>query len=142
MEKIILPLHLLTLTFVGWNILHADHLGFNWIRGKVLTLDKHKVEKYHKNIWTGLILMIVTGFFLFWPMHEYLLGRLQFWVKMAFVVTLICNAFVVGYLQKKISGKEFKELTLSQKIPLFISGAISTLAWLGAFAGAFYINEF
>lgn len=142
MEKIILPLHLLVLTYAAWTILRADHMAFNWIRGKVLVLDMKQVKKLHKEMWIGLCLMITTGSFLFWPMHEYLLGRIQFIVKMSFVLVLIVNGFVIGYLQKKAKGKEFKNLSLGEKIPFFASGAVSTLAWLGAFVGAFYISGF
>jgi hypothetical protein len=142
MEKILLPLHLLTLLFITWNVFYADHMGFNWIRGKVLKLDKLTVQKYHYRVWAGLIAMIVTGFFLFWPTHEYFLGRPQFFLKMAFVLTLICNSFAVGYLQEKATTHSFKELSFSEKIPLFISGGLSTISWVGAAITAFFISEY
>jgi hypothetical protein len=139
MEQIILPLHLLSLLYVAWNIVHADHLGFQWIRGKVLKLDEKKVYKYHKGSWIGLSLMITTGLLLFWPMREFLMTRPQFYIKMAFVVTLIVNGFVIGSLQKTATTKMFTSLTTREKIPLFVSGAVSTLAWFGAAATAFYL---
>lgn len=58
---IVLPLHLLSLAYVAWNVVHADHLGFNWIRGKEQVLNVATVQKYHKGSWIGLGLMIVTG---------------------------------------------------------------------------------
>lgn len=142
MEDFFLPLHLLSLLFVAWNVFHADHMGFDWIRGKVSVLNESVVKKYHTRTWIGLGLMIITGFILFWPMHEYLLGRTQFSIKMAFVVTLICNGFVINHLMKRATTHTFKELSFSEKLPLFISGAVSTIAWLGAAITAFFINEF
>lgn len=112
------------------------------MRGKEVTLDEKKVKTYHHHTWIGLGLMIMTGFLLFWPMHEYLLTRWQFFVKMAFVVTLICNGFVINHLMKTATKQTFKNLTFSQKIPLLVSGAVSTCAWVGAAIMALFINEF
>ena len=139
MEKIWLPLHLLSLAFVTWNIVIADHLGFSWMRGRVLFLDKNKIQKYHHRSWIGLCLMIITGFFLFLPLKEYLLTRPQFYIKMAFVVTLIINGFAIGHLQKISFTKSFKELTSKEKLPLFISGAVSTICWIMAALAALYL---
>jgi hypothetical protein len=139
MEDIFLPLHLLTLAFIAWNVFRADHLGLSWMRGKVMVLDKVKVEKYHKNIWIGLGLMIFTGLFLFWPLSEYLLTRPQFYVKMWFVGVLIINGIAIGRLNKVAQVKAFSALTSKEKLPLLISGAISTLGWLGAALGGLFL---
>lgn len=142
MENIFLPLHLISLSYVAWNIIHADHMGFNWIRGTVQILNENKVTKYHKGLWAGLALMITTGLFLFWPLREFLLARPLFYVKMAFVITLIGNGLVIGILQKTATSKTFASLSLKEKLPLFISGAVSTLSWIGAaLAGLFLIPE-
>ncbi len=142
MSEILVPLHLLILGFIAWNILKADHLGFSWIRGSIKTLDTKEVKKYHYRISTGLGLMVVTGLLLFWPMREYLLTRPQFYVKMTFVVTLIVNSFVIAYLQKIPTVKSFSSLSPQEKVPLFISGGISTACWvLTALAGLYLIPE-
>lgn len=139
LNDIILPLHLLVLAYAAWNIFQADHLGFKWIMGKVNILDKAKVQKYHHRVWFGLIGMIVTGFIMFWPMHEYLLTRWQFLLKASFVLALVANGFAIGSIQEIATKKWYKELTLREKIPLFISGAISTIGWVGAAIMAFFI---
>jgi hypothetical protein len=138
-SDIFLTLHLLTLTFVAWTVLHADHMGLQWLQGKLKTLDERVVKKLHRNTWIGLCGMILTGFLMFWPMREYLLTRPQFYTKMAFVLTLIVNGFVIGYLQKVALTKSYAELTRQEKLPLMISGAVSTVGWLGAAAMAFFI---
>ncbi len=138
-STIVLPLHLLSLAYVAWNVVHADHLGFKWIRGKEQVLNVATVQKYHKGSWIGLGLMIVTGVILFLPMREFLLTRPQFYVKMAFVVTLVCNGLVIGKLQHVATTKTFTSLTFTEKLPLFISGAVSTLAWIGATLGGLFL---
>lgn len=141
MSTFLLLLHLFTLGFLAITIVLADHAAFSWIRGKVAVLDEAKVRKYHRNTWIGLIGMIVTGVFLFIPMREYLLTRPQFYIKMAFMVTLIANAFVIGHLQKRATTQSFKDLSFKEKLPLFISGAVSTVAWLGAATTALFLVE-
>ncbi len=141
MQNILLPLHLLTLAFVAWTVFHADHMGFEWMRGKVRVLDRAKVKTLHRNTWLGLCGMIATGFLMFWPMREYLLGRPQFYIKMFFVLALIGNGFVIGRLQKVALTKSFAELTTKEKLPLMISGAVSTVGWLGAATMAFFLIE-
>ena len=139
MQYILLSLHLTSLAFVIYNVILADHLGFTWIRGKSQTLPEDKIKKYHKRVWIGLILMIVTGFTMFWPMREFLLSRPQFYVKMLFVAGLLINSFAIGKLSLLPITRTFASLSTKEKVPLLISGAVSTLCWLGAIAGGFYL---
>lgn len=138
-SDIFLALHLISLLYVAWNVFHADHMGFDWMRGKIDKLNESEVKKYHYGSFIGLGLMIFTGFLLFWPMREFLLTRPQFYVKMGFVTALLINGVVIGYLSKISTTKTFASLTLGEKIPLFISGAISTLSWVGAGLGGLFL---
>lgn len=131
--------HFLSLAFVLYTIARADYFGMLWIREKRKTLNEKKLRTLHTQAWIGLGLMITTGLTLFWPMKEYLLTLPQFYIKMAFVVTLICNGFVVGRLQKKASTRTFSSLSPRERTPLFISGAVSTLSWIGAIIAAFFL---
>jgi hypothetical protein len=135
----ILPFHLLTLAFVVWTIVQADHLGMRWIFGKDSVLNEKTVRKHHRNTWLGLSGMILTGFLMFWPMREFLLHRPQFWLKMFFVGTLVVNGFVIGRLQNIATHKPYASLTLKEKLPIFISGAASSVAWIGAGITAFFL---
>ncbi|MFA5131873.1 MAG: hypothetical protein WC444_00940 [Candidatus Paceibacterota bacterium] len=139
MEEIFLPLHFIALAFVAWNVFHADHMGFNWIQGKVEKLDARTVEKYHKRTWIGLLLMIGTGVALFWPEREFLLARPQFYIKMAFVATLFLNSFAIGNLKEKSTTRAYASLSVRERIPLFLSGALSTISWLGAAVMALFL---
>jgi thiamine transporter ThiT len=140
MEIIFLPLHLLTLIFIAWNVFRADHMAFSWTRGTVKTLDPVLVKKYHYRVWAGLITMILTGLFLFYPERDYLLERPQFYAKMGFVLAIVINSIAIGFLQKKAITHAYKDLRFTQKLPLFISGVVSTLSWLGATAGGFFLE--
>ncbi len=139
MESILLPLHFLILGFTAWNIIKADHMGLGWIQGTTPILDSTKVKKYHHRVLIGLCLMILTGFFMFWPMKDYLLTRPQFIVKMVFVFALVINSFFIGKLQETSSAKKYSSLSQKEKIPFFISGAISSACWVLAVATAFFI---
>lgn len=141
MSELFVPIHLLVLAFVAWNVFNADHLGFDWIRGKVAMLDRATVKKYHDRTWIGLILMILTGFVLFWPTREYLFTRPQFFIKMGFVLALFINSFVIGILSKISTTKTYSSLTFGQKLPLIISGGVSTISWLGATGMAFFLEQ-
>lgn len=139
MNTVLLYTHLLILGFTAWNVVMADHMGLNWIRGKIKLLARNEVKKYHHRILLGLGLMIVTGFCMFLSMSEFLLSRPQFYVKMAFVATLVINSFVIGYLQETAITKSYTSLQFKEKIPLFISGAISTACWILTIIAGFYL---
>lgn len=138
MEIIYFPLHILSLFYVAWNVAHADHMGFSWIRGNVAKLDEAIVKKYHKATWIGLILMIVTGVLLFLPAQARIVYP-QFYIKMGFVGALLINSIVIGKLSKTPTIKTFASLSTKEKIPLFISGAVSTISWVGAALMALFI---
>jgi hypothetical protein len=137
--SIVLPLHILVLLFALWNIYKADHLGLAWMLGKKEILDERTVVRYHHRIWLALFGMIATGFLLFYPMREFLLTRPQFFAKMGFVGALLLNSIAITFLQKKATRNAFVELSFSQKVPLFISSAVSVIGWLGAIIMAFFL---
>lgn len=141
LETILFPLHILTLAFIAWNVFHADHMAFSWTTGKQSKLDAVLVKKYHYRIWAGLLGMIITGLLLFYPEREELLGRPQFYAKMGFVVALVLNSIAIGFLQKRAVEHSYKELSFGQRLPLFISGVVSTLGWLGAAGMAFFLES-
>lgn len=138
-ETIVLPLHILSIIFTAYQIAHAEHLGLLWARGKVEKIELKLVTKYHNRTWFGFALIITTGLILFYPMREFLLSRPQFYVKMGFVAAIFINSFVVGTLLKIPTEQSFASLSLKKKTPLMISGAISTVSWLGAIAGGFFL---
>lgn len=139
LSDIVFPFHIASLLFVGWNVLLADHLGFTWITGKAAMLEASTVRKYHVRVSIGLGLMITTGLLLFWPAREYLLSRTQFYVKMGFVVALILNSFVINKYSLIPTTRSYASLSFSEKLPMLISGGVSTLCWFGAILGGFFL---
>lgn len=106
---------------------------------RIKTLEVSEAKKYYYRISTLLGLMIITGFSLFWPLREFLLTRPQFYLKMSFVIALIINSIVISYLQKIATTRSFASLTLKEKLPLFISGAFSTVCWILTATAGFYL---
>lgn len=139
MELIILPIHLLVLLFCIVTIIRSDTLGFAWIRGKVEMLEYDKVVSLHKQMWIGLLLMIVSGSVLFYASRELLLSSNEFYFKILSVTVLVINAFVIGKLMKISTTKKFVDTTKSEKTKLYISGAISIIFWITTIVLAFFI---
>jgi hypothetical protein len=129
-----LGIFLITLIF----IVRADHEGFSYVRGKRAVLDANRVIFYHRIIWVGLVLMITTGVLLMRPAWEFYIADPIFIAKMVFVLGLVVNGFFIGALSRIATKKPFVALTTRERVPLFISGAISVVAWIGSFSIGFF----
>lgn len=127
-----LTLHIFSVIFSFCIIFLADKQGFAWIRGKKETLDPKRTRRLHVFTWIGLSSLLVTGAFLFWPLREYLVRQPLFGMKMLFVLALFINAVLIGRLMHVATERTFVSLSWEERIPLFVSGAISTFSWLGA----------
>jgi len=71
-----------------------------------------------------------------WPVREFLLYELSFQIKLAFVLALVMNSFFIGQHMLLPGSRTFGELTVRERWPLFISGAVSTVAWVGTVIAA------
>ncbi len=139
MEQVLLPLHLLSLLYCIVTIIRSDLLGSKWLRGKIDTINKDKLQSLHKQAWIGLILMIATGSVLFYQSMDVLLASAPFYVKMACVLALVINAFAIGRLMKVATEKKFSEVSKEVKVKLFVSGFVSIFCWIMAATAAFFI---
>ncbi len=124
--------HLGALALAALGVLYADHLGFQWLLGKRERLDKKELLREHYIVAAALITLILSGTYMFWPMREYLLHQPLFLLKMAFVLALIINSFVIGTIMNVTTERSFASLTLKEKVPFLLSGAVSTGSWVGA----------
>ena len=132
MEQFLLPIHFFGLIIAFSGVVTADHYGFSWMRGKIPILDAAKLKKYHHIVLAGLALLIVSGGIMFWPARDFLIQDTLFILKMTCVLALVINGFVIGKFMDITTMRTFASLTLKEKAPLFISGAVSTSAWVGS----------
>jgi hypothetical protein len=132
MEFELETIHLTTLALTAIVILYSDHKGFQYFRGTTPTLSHSFVTWSHRLVWTGLSLMILSGFFLVLPIWEYYLADPVFFIKMGMVLTLCVNAFFIGKLSPLTTERTFEELPSDLKKTLLISGALSGIGWVGA----------
>ncbi len=139
MEDLFFFLHILGVALSFAFIVYGEKDALKWFRGIVSVLDIKKVTKAHRLVWLGLGITIVSGLLAFWDKRFYLLESPAFLAKMFFVVALTINGFFIGHLMNIACQKPFSSLTLRQKLPLFISGAISAISWVAAFVLAFFL---
>lgn len=133
-------IHLGALLILFVTVLVADHYVFSWIRGKKATLSEKKLHLLHTLVWAGLISMVVSGAWMAWPLKDYFATSLAFYIKMAFVLALVINGLVIGTLLSVTTRTPFAELTPKERLPILISGAVSTASWVGAFIAALFMT--
>lgn len=134
-----LVLHLVILGLTVAVILYTDHLGFQYFRGLKQTLDARQVRTLHYLVWFGLVSMIATGLWMAWPALGVLLTTPLFLTKMGFVAVLVINAVFIGFFLSTAIQTPYASLTPRQKAPLLISGALSSISWLGAILSAVFL---
>jgi hypothetical protein len=132
----VLTTHILTAIGLIVVVIYSDHLGWQWLRGKQQTLNLTTLNRLHHIIYAGLSIMVTTGLYMFWPLQAYLLYEPAFYVKMGFVGTLIINSFFIGSFMRKASETPFNLLSKQERVPLYVSGALSTVVWLGTIVAA------
>ena len=139
-EQYALIVHLTTVFLLGATVIGTDMLGLAWLLGKVATLPFRVMRTLHRMVWTGLILMLLSGGTMFLSYREYLLSVPAFYIKITFVITLIVNAFFIGKQMGIASTRSFSSLTRAERLPLLISGAVSTVAWIGTISAALMLG--
>lgn len=132
MQVLLTPLHITFLFLAAVGILVADHAALQWMRGKTEVIGKKILFTAHWIVTIALLGLVYTGLFLFWPQREYLLHQPLFLLKMIFVAALLINSMAIERLMHLAAVRPFSSLSAGQKAPLFISGAVSTLSWIGA----------
>ncbi len=130
-------IHLTTLALIAGLVVFADHQAWLWMRGEKETLSSNIMKRIHYATWTGLLIMIGTGIAIALPLKDFLLTNTAFFFKMFFVSALVLNAVVIGFLMKVATERAFASLSLRERIPLLVSGGVSTAGWIGAVVSAF-----
>lgn len=125
-------IHLIILGITALFIVVADHDAFSYMRGTQALLSESKTKLLHYGVWTGLILMILTGLTLVLPLYEFYITDPAFIIKMCMVFALVVNGVLIGKLSKVATRVPFKELPSRTKMLLLASGGVSTSGWIGA----------
>lgn len=126
----IVTLHLISLIVTAPVILYADHMGFQYLTGRVQTIGISKLKWTHNLVTFGILLLIITGIIITVPMWAIMLENPFFYAKLAFVSTLVLNGAFIGALMKKATTTPFAELSSDEKRLLLLSGGISALGWI------------
>ena len=125
-------IHLTIVVITALVVLYADHEGLDWIRGKKQMLSKDRVEVLHVLVSFGISALLLTGGLMFINRAEYLLQELVFIAKMVFVGALVVNGFFIGEVSRLATERTFASLSAKERLPLYISGGVSFVGWVGA----------
>src|SRR5581483_848959 len=136
LNNIVFYLHTSSLCLAGLGVLMADKDAFAWLMHKRDHIHRAQVVRAHWVVSAGLAGLVLTGLYMFWPMRGSLLTAPLFWIKMAFVGALIINSFFIEVLMHTPTHKRWRDLPPWERVPFIISGAVSTVSWIGAFCAA------
>ncbi len=132
----IIYIHLASLACLIPLILFADFQAHQWIMGHKENLNPKVMKTVHNLTGFGLIMMILSGVAMSMSIFPFLLKTPAFIIKMVFVLALVVNSFFIGKLMHIAIERSFKSLSMKEKIPLFVSGGVSTVSWVGALVSA------
>lgn len=136
METLALQVHLTTVVCLIALVVATDTLGLLWVLGKKETLSLRLLETLHRLVWLGLMTMLLSGATMFLSYKDYLLTVPAFFVKIGFITALVVNAVVIGRHLHIPSERSFISLSPRERVPLYVSGAVSTISWVGAILAA------
>lgn len=136
----LLQIHITAVFVTLIAVVVADSHGLLWMLGKMETLPKKRMALLHKTVWVGLFCIIAAGISMFLGYPEYLLSLPAFQFKALFVTFLLLNAFFIGGHLSIATQRSFSDLTVKQKATLLISGAVSTIGWIGAYTCAQFLS--
>jgi len=136
----LLPIHIGAFIVTITAVIIADLHAALWVLGKIPMVQRKRLTVLHDVVSVGLVISITSGFILFLPLREYLVTVEAFWVKLAFVLVLIINSFVIARHMHIPTSRTFGSLTRRERRPLLISGAVSAVSWVTVFACALLLN--
>ncbi len=125
-------LHLGALIIIAPFILYADHLGFQYFRGKKQLLMSAPLKLLHNVINIGLLIIISSGIGLVLPAWDYYITDAIFQLKMFFVLTLIINGWFISRLMKTATTLPYANLKGNKKAWLLLSGITSIASWFAS----------
>lgn len=139
-QTYVLPIHIGAFFVTITGVIVADVYAGLWVLGKIKTLPRKIIYCLHIFVAYGLLCSVVTGLIMFWDLRDYLLSHGPFWAKTIFVFVLIINSFVISKHIEISLIRSFQSLTQRERVPLIISGLVSTVSWIGAFVSAQFLG--
>ena len=133
-------IHGLSFAFNILLVVISDAHGFLWMRGKLTVLPARRMKRLHQAIGVGLTVSVLTGAYLASTELAYLLTVPAFYAKLVFVAALVANAFVIGRHLTIATTTPYDGVAKDTKRTLVISGAVSTIGWIGAFIAAQFLG--
>lgn len=139
---VVLTIHVSTFIFNILLVIIADTNALRWVMGWKETLNQRFMVWLHRLLSLGLAVSILSGAYLFLSNLDYFqsVSVPAFYVKIGLVVALVINAFVISRHMHVAFDRPFASLTRAEKGPLFISGAVSAVGWVGVFVSAQFIG--
>jgi|GEM_PF-835219 branched-subunit amino acid transport protein len=138
---ILLGFHIAAICLTGALVLYADEQGLAWMLGKKDRLNQNVVHFMHYAVAVGLAAIIVTGAFLLLPRAALYLGNPDFIVKMIAVAVLIINTYFIDRFSEVATRQAFRDVSHTERMPLFISGVVSVLGWATALIGGLLLHH-
>lgn len=133
-----LTLHFFSLIITIPAILYSDYSGFKYFTGKEPLMNHKKMKILHALVFAGLFLLITTGTLVMIPIWAIMLENPFFYIKIAFVLTLLVNGLFIGKLIEKATTTPYINLPKEDKVFLMTSGAISAISWVSVIIISFF----
>lgn len=135
----VLPLHLVAFFVAITGVVLSDlHAGW-WLVKGTMRLPRRRLEWLHHIVGVSLAAAVVSGALMAWPVWQFLITDLSFQIKLGLVGALILNSVFIGRHVALASEYTWCELRWSERIPLLVSGSVSTIAWVGTFTAAQFL---
>lgn len=135
----VLPIHLAAFLVAAVGVILSDAQAAWWLYKGTIRLSKRRLEWLHYLVGVVLTTSIVSGALMAWPVWEFLITELSFQLKLGFVFALVVNSIFIGRHVAVASQYSFRELAVRERVPLIVSGVVSTTAWIGAVTAALFL---
>jgi hypothetical protein len=122
-------IHISVIIVTGLLVLYSDEQALLWVLGKIPVLDQKRVTVLHRSVSIGLALLLITGGLLYIRDVPFYISDPVFIVKMVAISALILNTYVIERLSHIATTRSYSSLTEKERLPLFISGAVSVAGW-------------
>ncbi|CAN5711513.1 hypothetical protein BH11PAT2_BH11PAT2_08790 [soil metagenome] len=122
-------IHFGIVILTGMVVLYSDEQALQWVLGRKRILNKARIAFLHRSVSVGLVLILVTGGFLYLRAVPAYLTSPTFIVKMVAVGALVLNTYFIEKFSHVATSQTFASLPKSKRLPLFLTGGISVMGW-------------